>query len=214
MKWIIFLSLLKFGPTAQAHIPVLVRESANFPVNSTFLGKGDISRAVFTELTKIGDIGIFTFSFTKAQTATLEVLTPYCTNIPSYESYQPLAILIRGEMPIPINPVDQNFLNRLKSKALLVSKSNYSSGQRPTGSEAGLKWWRGKEVKRILNPGLYTVIVWSPDGQVGNYILGLQQNEYFPPSVQDYLKKILPQIIKGYCDPEGYSGNLKPIQSQ
>lgn len=214
MKWIIFLGLLQWVCITQAHIPVLVRESANFPVNSTYLGKGDISRAVFTELTKAGDIGIFTFSFTKAQTATLEVLTPYCTNIPSYESYQPLAILIRGEMPIPLNPIDENFLSSLQAKALLVSNSNYSLGQRPTGSDAGLKWWRGNEVKKVLNPGLYTVIVWSPVGGVGNYILGLQQKEFFPPSVQDYLKKILPPIIKGYCDPKGYSGNLTLSEAQ
>lgn len=211
MKTMAALFVFFLSPVLWAHIPVLVKDEPTFPVQATYLGRGEISRAVYSELSTKDSFGLYVFTLTSRQKATLSVLAPYCSGVPYYETFQPTAILIKGEMPWPVQgpAVTKVFLNSLRSQALMVSESSYAIGKRPINGDSGTKWWEGQQVTRDLEPGLYTVIVWSPLGMSGNYILGLQDKENWTPAVSAFVSRALPQIKKDYCSTQGYSGTLQ-----
>lgn len=217
MSTLLFLTL-----PAWAHVPMLLPSLGNSALAGYFIGQGEISRAIFSELSESNDIAFYTFSLPTKTRGAVNILTPLCEkgdplspqSIPYYETFQPTALLLEGSAPlIETRESHANYLSRLRSMALQIVSSNYPSGLRPKMPKAEnehspFSYWVGGKSKRELPPGLYTVVVYDAQGKVGNYVLGLQQAEVWNPVITDYVKAIVPKITPHFCDPAGFSGTL------
>lgn len=198
MKAVLFLTFICCSWSAAATIPVLSVNHSGFPTQAVYLGKGDISRAVFSELSSDTDLGIYVFTLAEKHAVKLNVLSPFCENLPAYETKQPIAMILPGEMAWPEEfPIARATLSSFQQQALMVSQSQFQMGTRPQGESGDFKWWAGTEVMKTLDPGLYTLVVWSPSGQIGNYLLTLQGNEMNTASATAAAAHVMPQIKKG-----------------
>lgn len=210
MKKIILLGLLISG-VAWGHVPTLLLPLKGTPISSYFIGNSEISRAIYSELTEPGDFFVAQFLVKGYSKSYVELLTPVCENIPQYEVYQPAVFLIKGDLPWKKQgESNQDYIGRIKRKALLIVKSSYSQGNRPQFFEEFEKryYWVGGIWKGDLWPGLYTMVVYDPKGKNGVFTLGLNEKEDWTPDLYQYVREVLPSIVAGLCNPKGFSGKL------
>lgn len=202
--------LLSFS--AQAHVPVLLQPIEGSPIAGAYLSRSEVSRAVYSELTNSGDLATLSWSQPERGPSLLQLFSPKCESIPQYEAHQPAALLIRGEAPWKKQgETTDQFLDRVRKFALAELRSSYARGERPVYEEkhGGHSLWIGAEWKGTLEAGLYTLIVFAPDGTKGNFVVGMNEKEAWNADLQRYAKDILPKINLGLCDKKGFSGRLR-----
>lgn len=211
-----------------AHIPVLAPETGDLSLHSYYISNSKLSRAVYSDLESEKDFDFYTFNLSEASEGTLQVLVPKCIagveeskfDIPYYEAFQPTALLMAGEIRIKdINETKEQYVSFLKKNAVVVASSTFKVGQRPssTDPDARQTWWLGGKVDGAkLGAGLYTVVVFDETGMPGNYVIGLQKEEGFTPTIIDFIKSNQNTISNGFCSPKGFSEkiNLPTAQSQ
>jgi hypothetical protein len=208
MAWLIALLFIAHG--AQAYIPVLAAEGPNLPIQAQFLGKGDIARAVFAELNSPADIDFYLFHLEKTEAGKVELFVPRCSQIPYYEGFQPVALLLKGEVPWPQDMEGRHaYLRQLRNAAAVVVESRYRINQRPIFRDREMKYWVGGKAETELGPGLYTVVVYHPRGASGNYVLAMQSKKHRTESVSAFTAIVLREVRRGFCSPTGFSGTLE-----
>ncbi len=203
--------LIFFCTNAFAHVPTLLWPVEGAPIAHHFLSRAEISRAVYTELTKANDLFVVSWWQNTAEPTLLQLFTPKCPNIPEYEKFQPSAILIRGEAPWKIQGESaEQYLTRLRAQALALLESNYPEGIRPVYEEKNAKQtlWIGAEWRGDLEAGLHTLLVYDKNGSAGNFVLGMNEKEDWNPDLYKYVGEILPKINQGLCRPTGFSGGI------
>jgi hypothetical protein len=170
-----------------------------------------VSRAVFSELTEPDDFFVVQFNVKKEARTLIQLFTPTCALIPSYERFQPKALLIKGDLPWKKQgETNQIFIQRLKQIAIAKVASNYPEGKRPTFYEDFGKqtYWVGGEWHGHLKEGLYAIIVFETQGHKGNILLGMNEKEAWTPDLFKYAGELMPIIGKKLCDPHGFTGRI------
>ena len=212
MKTILFLSLLTTA-TAWAHVPALLLPITGTPISSYFIGQSDISRAVYSEITDVDDFFVVQINVNRGNESILfQLFTPACDSIPEYERFQPIALLLRGEIPWKTQgESNSDYLKRLKKKALVSVQSSFPEGKRPKFYEAFAKqyFWIGGEWRGKLRAGLFSIIVFDESGKTGNFTVGLNEKEAWSPDLFKYVGEVLPRISAGICSRTGYTGKLE-----
>lgn len=204
-----------FSPfsTAYGHVPALLLPIKGTPITSYFLGQSDISRAVYSELTQPEDFFVVQIDVKASEETSVDILTPVCQQIPSYEEFQPSVLILKGDLPWKQNgESNKNFMARLEKSSLGKVESNYKKGERPQFYEEFGKqsYWVGGKVRLKLDPGLYALVVFNTSQNKGNFTLGINEKESWTPDLYKYVAEIIPKISAGMCDPKGFSGLITP----
>ncbi|WP_413291111.1 hypothetical protein [Bdellovibrio sp. HCB337] len=207
----LLLSLI-LSSMAWAHVPVLLLPIKGTPITTYYVGNSSVSRAIYSELTNSGDFFVVNFLVTAGNEKSLiQMLTPVCSAIPRYESFQPSAMVFEGEAPWK-NQGESNtdYINRLKAKAIARIESNFPVGSRPKYYEEFAKqyYWVGGEWRGNLKPGIYSIAVYDSKGDRGTFTLGLNEKEAWTPDLWKYVAEVLPSISAGICNPKGFSGAM------
>lgn len=196
---------------AWGHVPALLLPIHGTPITSYFIGQSDVSHAVYSELTHSGDYFVVQFSANTAEESLIEILTPVCPCIPSYESFQPSILILKGDLPWRNNgETNKNFISRLEKMAVAKVESNYAKGQRPQFYEefGKQKYWVGGSLRTKLDPGLYALVVYNMDQNKGNFTIGLNEKESWTPDLYKYSAQVVARIASGICNPKGFTGKL------
>lgn len=208
-----FLFLALFAFTVEAHVPVLLLPIKGTPIASHYLGNSAVSRAVYAELTTESDLFVVQWLVKDSgEEALLQLFTPSCAGLPQYESFQPEALLLRGEAPWKVQGESHGaYVARLASRAVGQIGSSYSLGKRPVYEEPNAKQtlWVGGEWRGKLKAGLYSLVVHANRSGKGNFVLGLNEKEAWTRDLQKYVAEILPSINARLCSPAGFSGKVK-----
>jgi hypothetical protein len=213
MRFISLIFLFVVGFFAKAHVPVLLVPLPNPPVASYFLGQSEISRAVYSEITRRDDFFVAQF-YVKAgaEQTLLQIFSPDCPRLPQYEAFQPSGMIIRGELPWQeAGEKNHDFIQRLTLTAVAKAESSYTVGSRPKFYEEFAKqsYWVGGEWRGSLSPGLYSLVIYDPSGKTGNFTVGLNEKEAWIPDLFKYADMIVKKISKRICSPKGYTGHLR-----
>lgn len=198
--------------TAWGHVPALLLPIKGTPITSYFIGQSEISRAVYSELTEANDFFVVQFAVKGAEATSIEILTPVCPQVPSYEEYQPTVLVLKGDLPWQENGESkENFIIRLKKSAVGTVESNYKKGERPQFYEEFGKqsYWVGGKSRLQLEAGLYALVVFNTNSNKGNFTLGINEKESWTPDLYKYVAEVMPKIAAGICDPKGFSGAVK-----
>lgn len=202
----IFISLI-----ANAHVPTLLLPIDGPPVASYFLTQSAISRAVYSELTTSQSIFVVQFEVKPGEKTLVQVFTPVCPGLPNYEEFQPTALVIKGDLPWKLQgESNRKFIQRLQKNSAAVAESNYPIGKRPRFHEdfANVDYWVGGEWRGQLAPGLYAIVIFSPDKNKGVFSLGVNEKEDWNKDLFQYARSIIPKINSGLCNPRGFTGKL------
>jgi hypothetical protein len=197
--------------TAWGHIPALLLPIKGSPMTSYFIGQADVSRAIYSELTLAQDYFVVQFFVKGTKENSFEILTPVCQQMPTYEEFQPSALLIKGDLPWKKNAeTNSDYIARLEKLSLRKIESNYKPGERPQFYEEYGKqnYWVGGKLHLKLKAGLYALVVFSDNKTKGNFTLGINDKESFTPDIYKYVAEVLPKISAGICDPRGFSGSV------
>ena len=195
--------------TAWGHVPALLLPIKGTPMTSYFIGQSDISRAVYSELTQPEDFFVVQLEVKGSEETSVDILTPFCPQIPSYEEFQPSVLVIKGDLPWKQNgESNKNFIARLEKTSIGKVESTYKKGERPQFYEeyAKLTYWVGGKTRLKLEAGLYAFVVFNTDTNKGNFALGINEKESWTPDLYKYVGDVLPKISAGLCDPKGFSG--------
>lgn len=210
---IFFYSVLMFCVSATAHVPALLLPLNGTPITSYFIGQSDISRAVYSELTRVDDFLVIHFNVKYGQEKTLvQILNPVCESIPQYERFQPSAFVLKGDIAWKRQgESNRQYINRLRYFAKATISSNFPPGSRPQFFEEFGKqnYWVGGEWRGRLRPGLYSIVVFDPATNKGNFVLGLNEKESWTPDLFRYAAEVGAQVAAGICNPKGFSGKLE-----
>ncbi len=212
MLKILFIMSILISVNANAHVPVLLLPREGLPVASYFLTQSDISRAVYSELTSSQNIFVVQLEIKPNEKTLLQVLTPVCPRLPQYEEYQPTAFVIKGDLPWKLQgESNKNFIQRLLKNSVAVAESSFPVGKRPKFHEtfANVDYWAGGEWRGQLAPGLYAIVVYSPDNNKGVFSLGLNDKESWNEDLFEYARTTVPKINSGLCNRRGFTGKLK-----
>jgi hypothetical protein len=207
-----FLSFITCG-SVWGHVPALLLPIHGSPISSYFIGQSDISRAIYSELTQARDYFVIQFAVNSLESNVIEIMTPVCQQIPSYEEYQPSVIILKGDLPWKNNgESNENYILRLQKNALGKVESNFPKGQRPQFYEefGRQSYWVGGKLRLKLDAGLYALVVYNNGTSKGNFTLGINEREAWTPDLYRYVGEILPKISAGICDPRGFSGLILP----
>lgn len=208
----IFASILIVSVMAQAHVPALLLPLKGTPISSYFVGKSQVSRAVYSELTESDDYFVVQFYVSPGNEKTrVQLLTPDCTALPQYEAFQPSAVIWKGDLTWKKQgETNAQYLHRLGSRATARLSSNFAPGQRPTFYEDASKqnFWVGADWRGRLKPGLYSIVVFNTSSAKGNFVLGLNEKEAWTPDLFRYAGEVMPLIAAGICSPSGFTGHL------
>jgi hypothetical protein len=199
--------------SAWSHVPALLLPIKGTPITSYYIGQSDISRALYSELTQADDYLVVQFYVNTMGENSIELLTPVCQKIPSYEDFQPSVLILKGDVPWKINgESSKDFISRVEKMALGKAESNYAKGQRPQFYEEFGKqnYWVGGKLRMTLQPGLYALLVYNKTATKGNFTLGINEKEIWTPDLYRYVGEVLPKITAGICDPKGFSGSIAP----
>ncbi len=191
------------------HVPALLLPIKGTPITSYFIGQADVSRAIYSELTQAQDYFVGQFYVKNPGENSIEILTPVCQQIPSYEDFQPTALLLLGDLTWKENgESNTDYIIRIEKMALGKAKSDYKKGERPQFYEEFGKqnYWVGGKLRIHLDAGLYSIIVFNKSMTKGNFTLGLNEKESWTPDLYKYVSEVLPKISAGICDPKGFSG--------
>jgi hypothetical protein len=208
---LVFIIASNIPSNAAGHIPVLLLPLQDSPVSSYFIGQSSVSRAIYSELTNIDDFFVMTMIAEPDQKTLIQLLTPVCESLPRYEKYQPTALIIRGDLPWKFQGESNKiYLSRLSSLSLVAVSSNFELGSRPKFYEefGETYYWIGGEWGGSLDQGLYSVVVFDSNGDKGNFNISINEKEEWTPDLYKYVEKILPVIKKGFCNPNGFTGEL------
>jgi hypothetical protein len=209
----VFISLMFSSFSAWAHVPALLPPILGTPMTSYFIGQSDISHAVYSELTQAGDFFVLNFEVKSANEDTkIEILVPFCANLPEYETFQPNALILKGDIPWKVQGESNvTFMERLKAVAVAQIGTSFKVGGRPKFYEEFSKqhYWVGEKWKERLVPGLYAIVVYDPAGRTGNFTVGLNEKEAWTPDLYAYAGVVVSKIQAGICSPQGFTGNLK-----
>jgi hypothetical protein len=212
MRKLFFTLVLLACSKAWSHVPSLLLPLNGTPIASYFIGQIETSRAIYSELTEPGDFFVAHFFAARLQENSFELLTPVCSQIPSSETYQPSALLLKGELPWKQNAeTNKDYLDRLEKSALGKAESSYTKGERPQFYEEFGKqnYWVGGKLRLTLDPGLYSLVVFNSSGTgKGNFTLGINDKESWTPDLYEYVSQVLPKINAGLCDPKGFTGSI------
>ena len=211
IKFFVSLSLIACS-SAWAHVPVLLLPIKGTPITSYFVGQSDISRAIYSELTEAEDFFVLQMNVNVAAETSVEILTPVCEQIPSYEQFQPSVLIIKGDLPWKMNGEShRDFVSRLEKLAIAKVESNYGKEQRPQFYEEFGKqtYWVGGKLRLNLEAGLYALVVFNRDTHKGNFTLGINDKESWTPDLYKYVAEVVPKISAGMCDAKGFSGLVK-----
>lgn len=207
----LFISLISTS-VVWAHVPALLLPIKGTPITSYYIGNSNVSRAIYSELTKSGDFFVANFHVTKGNEKSLvQILTPACEAIPRYERFQPSAMVIKDEAPWKGQGESNiDYIKRLKAKAVALIESNFPPGKRPRYYEehGNQYFWVGDEWRGNLKAGIYSVVVYDLSGDRGTFTLGLNEKEAWTPDLWKYVAEVLPSISAGICDPHGFSGAI------
>jgi hypothetical protein len=205
-----FMSLIACS-TTWSHVPALLLPIKGTPITSYFIGQSKISRAIYSELTQADDFFVIQFNVTGTEATSIEVLTPVCPQIPSYEEFQPSVLVIKGDLPWKENGESKaNFVSRIEKLAVGKVESNYKKGDRPQFYEEFGKqsYWVGGKSRLKLKAGLYALVVFTTNSNSGNFTLGINEKESWTPDLYKYVAEVTPKIAAGMCDPKGFSGGV------
>lgn len=218
MKKLVFSLVLMSGCFGWAHVPALLLPIEGTPISSYFLGQSEISRAVYSELTRADDFFVIQFFAKSAGENSIEVLTPVCEQVPSYEEFQPSVLVLKGDLSWKvIDESNLNYIARLEADSIGKVESNFAKGERPQFFEEFAKqtYWVGGKLRIQLESGLYSLVVFNRTATKGNFTLGINEKESWTPDLYKYVSEVLPKISIGICDPKGFSGKLNlsnPVQ--
>jgi hypothetical protein len=209
----LILTALSFAAccTAWGHVPALLLPIKGTPITSYFIGQSDVSRAVYSELTQPEDFFVVQLEVTGTDETTIDILTPVCPQIPSYEEFQPSVLVIKGDLPWKQNgESNKNFIARLQQISIGKVESTYKKGERPQFYEEYGKqtYWVGGKTRLKLAAGLYALVVFNSVANKGNFTLGINEKESWTPDLYKYVGEVIPKISAGLCDPKGFSGLL------
>lgn len=197
---------------AWGHVPALLLPIKGTPITSYFIGQSDISRAVYSELTRADDFFVVQMNVKGPEDTSIEILTPVCPEIPSYEDFQPSVLILKGDLPWKLQgESNKNFIARLEESAVGKFESNYKKGDRPQFYEEFGKrsYWVGGKERLKLEAGLYALVVFNLDANKGNFTLGINEKESWTPDLFKYVAEVTPKVNAGICDPKGFTGELK-----
>lgn len=198
---------------AWGHVPALLLPIKGTPITSYFIGQSDISRAVYSELTQADDFFVVQMDVKGPDATSIEILTPVCPQVPSYEDFQPSVLILKGDLPWKENAESNaNFVARLEKSAVGKVESNFKKGERPQFYEEFAKqsYWVGGKARLRLEAGLYALVVFNTTSNKGNFTLGINEKESWTPDLYKYVAEVVPKIAAGICDPRGFSGAVKP----
>lgn len=211
-KYFVVLSFLTCG-IVWGHVPSLLLPIKGTPIASYFIGQIEISRAIYSELTQSEDFFILYFNNNGSAETSIEVLTPVCPQIPSYEEFQPSVLILKGDLPWKTNgESNKDFIARLEKLSSGRVESNYKKGERPQYYEEYGKhtYWVGGKKRLKLEAGLYALVVYNTGLGKGNFTIGINENESWTSDLYKYAGDIITKISEGMCSPKGFSGTLKP----
>jgi hypothetical protein len=206
-------AVLSVSVAAQAHVPALLLPIEGTPISSYFIGQSEISRAIYSEITKPGDFLVLQMNVKAGEKTLIELLTPVCKDIPQYEKFQPSAMVFPGEIPWKDSgESNEAYLIRLMGLTKLKISSNFAQGSRAKFHEpfGNADYWVGGKWQGQLNPGLYTVVVFDERDSTGVFNISFNEKETWNRDIFKYVKSIYPKISAGFCNPKGYTGNLTP----
>lgn len=213
MRPTLFIIVFLSAVLASAHVPVLLLPIQKTPVASYFLGQSEISRAIYSEITRPNDFFVAQFYVPpKSEGILLQILTPDCPQIPKYELFQPSGIIIPGDLPWKqAGESNSNYVKRLRRSAIAEAKSSYTIGHRPKYYEEFGKqsYWIGGEWHGDLDPGLYSLVIFDSKRKTGSFTVGLNKKEAWTPELFKYAAEMVKRISKRICSPKGYSGQLQ-----
>lgn len=201
------------GSVASAHVPVLLPPLEATPFASYFIDRSEISHAVYSELTHPDTLFIAQLEVKPRTPTTIQMLTPVCRNLPRYQAFQPGVLVIPGQVPwAQQGETHARYVARLRRMAIHDITSNYPPGQRPTFYEpfGKVTYWVGGQWRGRLAPGLYSLVVYSPDRSTGTFSLGINEKEEWTPDRLRYAASVVPTINAGLCAPGGFTGHLGP----
>lgn len=213
MRSAFFLAVFLSAVFASAHVPVLLLPIPQTPVASYFLGQSEISRAIYSEITRPHEFLVAQFFVpSKSEGTLLQILTPECPQIPRYELFQPSGIIIPGDVPWKKSGESNfNYVKRLRRSAIAEAKSSYAVGHRPKYYEefGRQSYWVGGEWTGNLKPGLYSLVIFDAKGITGSFTVGLNKKESWTPELLKYASEMVKRISKRICSPKGYTGRLQ-----
>ncbi len=213
MRTLIMILCLATGCATWGHVPALLLPIKGTPITSYFIGQSDISRAIYSELTEAQDYFVVHFSVKNPEDNSVEILTPVCEQVPSYEEFQPSVLIMKGDLPWKENgESNTDFIARLEKLAIGIVESKYAKGERPQFYEEFGKqnYWVGGKLRIKREAGLYSLVVFNRNHLKGNFTLGINEKEKWTPDLFKYVSEVVPQISAKICDPKGYSGNITP----
>ena len=158
---------------AVAHVPYL--ETGDFGLSNPFVTTdASQSIAVYSWLESAEDVDFYFVSVTEPTEFFVELLVPVC---PEYDSFFPQFALLGPSLPARSIPLG------LGEYRLVVAPWTDRDEPRDTFFEPfGGKWYyEGPGYNQfVTQPGLYILMVWDPEGESGDYVLGLGTEERFP----------------------------------
>ncbi len=213
MRSTLFITIFLFALFASAHVPALLLPLKQTPVTSYFIGQAEISRAIYSELTRPNDYFVAQFYIAKGSESTLlQLFSPECPKIPKYELFQPSGIIIRGDLSWKnAGESNANYIKRLRQSSIAEATSSYAIGHRPKYYEEFGKqsYWVGGEWRGNLSPGLYSLVIFDSSGGTGNFTIGLNEKESWTPELFKYAAEVVERVSARICSPKGYTDQLR-----
>lgn len=214
MRALIMVFSLVVGCPSWAHVPALLLPITGTPITSYYIGQAEISRALYSELTQAEDYFVVQFYVQNKGENSFEILTPVCEQIPSYEEFQPTALILKGDVSWKLNgESNKDFISRIEKTAIGRVESSYIKGERPQFYEEFGKqnYWVGGKLRIQLEAGLYALVVYNKNALKGTFTVGINEKESWTPDLYKYVGEILPKISAGICNPNGFTGQIKSI---
>jgi hypothetical protein len=158
--------------SASAHVPYL--ESEDFDFAAPFIAwDGAQSIAVYSWLESAGDIDVYWVVCNKPTDFYVELLVPVC---PAYARFFPQFALIGPGLPAPSVPIGLGVY-----RATMAPWADRTEPRKTFYEPFGGKsYYEGPDYDARVGPGLYLLLVWDPEGNSGDYVVGIGKEERFP----------------------------------
>ena len=172
------LAIMAAAASSFAHVPYI--ESQDYTEETPFLVENvEQSKAIYAWLQDSNDVDVYVIPIREPSRLYVKSLVPYCEE---YLSFRP-SFAIQGpqlkgqDSQIPLTPIEGSGVEVFHDREL-------SGGERPSKYEyySDQFYFEGPIYQtRIVEPGLYKVVFWDPQGDPGDYVAVFGRREVFGP---------------------------------